>query len=103
MEIEERLIQHASISQASVVGIPEPKYGEVVGAFLQQRSKVPRPSNVELQEFVGQTLGRHKVPVHIFWLEAGEAFPQTGSRKIKKHILRERGAKHVLRSNASFR
>jgi hypothetical protein len=43
------------------------------------------------------------LPVHIFWLEAGEAFPQTGSGKIKKHILRERGAKHVLSLNASFR
>jgi hypothetical protein len=52
-----RLVQHAPIPQASVVGIPEPKYGEVVGAFLQQRSKVPRPSNEELWEFVGQTLG----------------------------------------------
>jgi hypothetical protein len=29
----------------------------VVGAFPQQRSKVPRPSNEELWEFVGQTLG----------------------------------------------
>jgi hypothetical protein len=48
------LVQHAPILQASVVGIPEPKYG---GAFLQQRSKVPRPSNEELWEFVGQTLG----------------------------------------------
>jgi hypothetical protein len=52
-----RLVQHAPIPQASVVGIPEPKYGEVVGAFPQQRSKVPRPSNEELWEFVGQTLG----------------------------------------------
>jgi long-chain acyl-CoA synthetase len=102
LEIEERLVQHASISQASVVGIQEPKYGEVVGVFLQQRSKVPRPSNEELREFVRQTLGRHKVPVHIFWLEVGEAFPQTGSGKIKKHILREHGAKLVLSSNAGF-
>jgi hypothetical protein len=49
-----------------------------------------------------QTLGRHKVPVHIFWLEAGEAFPQTGTGKIKKHIRPERGARHVLSLNAGF-
>jgi mevalonyl-CoA ligase len=56
----------------------------------------------KLREFVGQTLGWHKVPVHIFWLEAGEAFPQTGAGKIKRHILRERSAKHILSSNADF-
>ena len=33
VEIEERLIEHPAVSEASVVAIKDEKYGEVVGAF----------------------------------------------------------------------
>jgi len=95
LEIEERLVQHRSVLQASVVGLPDDKYGEVVGAFIQPRSTEQIPPDATIREFVGEKLGRHKVPVHIFWLEPGESFPQTGSAKIKKHVLRDRGAELI--------
>lgn len=75
------------------------KYGEVVGAFLLPSSLVShdgaleKPTDEELQEWVGEVLGRHKIPSHIFWfgddgLGLGEV-PQTGSGKVKKHVLRD--------------
>ncbi|PVH72829.1 acetyl-CoA synthetase-like protein [Cadophora sp. DSE1049] len=97
LEIEEILGQHKSIIQSSVVGLPDSKYGEVVAAFLQHRSTEPRPSAEVLRDFVRKTLGWHKAPVHIFWLEEGEDFPKTGSGKVQKHILREHGKKRLKR------
>ncbi|EON63135.1 hypothetical protein W97_02362 [Coniosporium apollinis CBS 100218] len=91
LEIEERLVQHPSIVQASVVGIADNKYGEIVCAFLQHRSEKKRPSLKELREFVRLTLGWHKAPMHVFWLAEGEDFPKTGSGKIKKHDLKVQG------------
>ncbi|PYH40467.1 acetyl-CoA synthetase-like protein [Aspergillus saccharolyticus JOP 1030-1] len=94
-EIEERLTTHPSISEASVVGIKDERYGEVVGAFLKGRAKV---SHDELRHYVSQTLGRHKAPQHIFWIGdagVGADFPKTGSGKHQKHILRELGNRLV--------
>ncbi|CZR54814.1 related to long-chain-fatty-acid-CoA ligase [Phialocephala subalpina] len=91
LEIEERLVQHPSVVQSSVVGIPCPKYGETVAAFLQHRPQNEKPPLEVLRKFVHETLGWHKAPVHIWWLSEGEDFPKTGSGKIKKHVLRVRG------------
>ncbi len=47
-----------------------------------------------MQDWVGGVLGRHKIPVHIFWLgDTGvpEILPTTGSGKIKKNELRALG------------
>lgn len=88
LEIEERLVQHPSILQASVVGVADARYGEVVAAFLQKRSGCAVVQTEELRSFVQETLGWHKAPVHIYWLGDGEDFPKTGSGKIQKHLLR---------------
>jgi acyl-CoA synthetase (AMP-forming)/AMP-acid ligase II len=98
-EIEERLVQHPAIAQAAVIGIADPKYGEVVGAFLQLRESQNKPSANSLQEFVRRTLGWHKAPAHIFWLGEREGFPMTGSGKIKKHILKARGDEAIKKAN----
>ncbi|CAG8076691.1 unnamed protein product [Penicillium olsonii] len=92
-EIEERLMSHPAISEASVVGIKDERYGEVVGCFLKISGE-HRPTNREIQQFVGEKLGRHKTPAHIFWLGdagVGADFPKTGSGKHQKHIMRDVG------------
>lgn len=93
-EIEQRLGQHPAISQSSVVGLKDERYGEIVAAFLEQQGQTSKPTNKELQEFVRGTLGRHNVPVHIFWIGPDEVikdFPKTSSGKIKKLDLRTIG------------
>jgi long-chain acyl-CoA synthetase len=74
------------------------KYGEVVGAFLLPSPQVSdigaleRPTDEDIRAWVGEFLGRHKIPAHIFWFgDDGvglDEVPQTGSGKVKKHILR---------------
>jgi len=94
LEIEQRLGQHPAVSQSSVVGLKDERYGEVVAAFLEQRPNTSKPSDAEIQEFVEITLGRYNVPVHNFWVGPGETiedFPKTSSGKIKKRDLRTIG------------
>ncbi|OGM49287.1 hypothetical protein ABOM_004146 [Aspergillus bombycis] len=93
-EIEECLESHPSISEASVVGIPDWRYGEAVGCFLRAADAAARPDDQEVIEHVRSTVGRHKTPQHIFWIgdsEVGSDFPKTGSGKHQKHILRDIG------------
>jgi acyl-CoA synthetase (AMP-forming)/AMP-acid ligase II len=87
-------MSHISISEASVVGIKDERYGEVVGCFLKASGQSQKPSIHEVQQFVGEKLGRHKAPKHVFWLGdkgVGEDFPKTGSGKHQKHMMRDIG------------
>ncbi|KAK0106200.1 hypothetical protein ONS96_003844 [Cadophora gregata f. sp. sojae] len=104
IEIESRLTSHPSghILRSAVVGIPHPKYGEIVVAFLLPSHFshwLDRPTDEELRGWVRQALGWHKAPVHVFWFgdeEVGmEEVPQTGSGKVKKHVLRKVGEEIV--------
>lgn len=94
LEIEERLVQLPAVERAVVVGLPHPRYQEVPAAFLQRAEGAERPSDDEIREWTRATLGRHKAPVHIFWLGEGgvpDEVPITGSGKIKKFEMRRIG------------
>ncbi|KAJ6043043.1 hypothetical protein N7460_004398 [Penicillium canescens] len=91
LEIEERLTAHPQIELASVIGIPDQKYGEVVGAFIAIAG-TSRPTDDELRAWTRETLGRHKAPQHVFVFgEEGisSTVPVTGSGKVRKVELRQ--------------
>lgn len=97
-EIEERLTSHPAIDQASVVGLKDERYGEVISAFVQSRPGHNRPSLHDVRDWVRQELGRHKAPAYIYWVGPGgpiSQYPVTGSGKIRKDILREKGNEMV--------
>jgi long-chain acyl-CoA synthetase len=92
LEIEERLAAHSHIELASVIGIPDAKYGEVVGAFIQLAAGQSRPTDDDLRAWTRETLGRHKAPQHVFVFgEEGvpSTVPVTGSGKVRKVELRQ--------------
>ncbi|KAL3458143.1 hypothetical protein BJX64DRAFT_267318 [Aspergillus heterothallicus] len=92
LEIEERLSAHPAVEVASVIGIPDQKYGEVVGAFIAVADGQSRPSVESLREWTRETLGRHKAPQHVFVFgEEGvdRTIPVTGSGKVRKVDLRK--------------
>lgn len=94
-------MQHASISEASVVGIKDERYGEVVGCFLKATEGTSKVTDSEVKQWINETLGRHKVPQYVFWIgepKVGEDFPKTGSGKHQKHIMRDIGNRLVERS-----
>ncbi len=90
-EIEEFLLTNKDIQDAQVVGIPDQKYGEVVGAFV-----IPMPGKEftedDLRDFCKNRIAFYKTPKHFFIVKE---FPQTASGKIQKFKLREM-AKELL-------
>ena len=94
MEIEDRLIEHSAIGQASVVGVPDEKYGEVLGAFVELQPGYDRPSDEELRSWVRDKLARFKAPSFVWWIggedkSIPEDWPKTTSGKISKPELRK--------------
>jgi fatty-acyl-CoA synthase len=88
-ELEELLFRHPKVGDVAVVGLPDPRWGEVVSAFIR-----PAPGNSidknELHDYLREHLAPHKTPRHWFVVET---FPLTGSGKIQKFKLREQWSK----------
>jgi fatty-acyl-CoA synthase len=89
VEIENVLHEHAQVADVAVVGVPDPKMGEELVAFIRAAG-APPPSVEELRAHVRTHLAAHKTPRH--WVFVSE-FPLTGSGKVQKFVLRERWEK----------
>jgi fatty-acyl-CoA synthase len=85
-EIEELLFQHPAVADASVVGLPDDRFGEIVGAFVRDVDPDHPASDAELQDYCREHLSPQKTPK--VWRRV-DAFPLTGSGKIQKFVLRE--------------
>jgi fatty-acyl-CoA synthase len=84
-EIEEFLYTMPGIEDAQVGGVPDAKYGEVVGAFVR-RSAGSDITEGDVQEYARARMARYKAPKHVFFVDE---FPLTASGKIQKYKLRE--------------
>ncbi len=84
-EIEAALIEHAAVTDAAVVGVPDRIMGEELAAFI--RTSGDHPGVIELRAHVRARLAGPKAPR--YWVFLDE-FPLTGSGKIQKFVLRER-------------
>jgi mevalonyl-CoA ligase len=95
IEIEDRLLEHPSVTECCVVGLEDPLYGEVVSCFLVASvGSAPRPSDQELADWVAAEMDHTRAPRHVFWLgesDIGEELPKTGSGKYQKHLIRAIG------------
>jgi fatty-acyl-CoA synthase len=90
-EIENYLYLMPQIEMIEVAGIPDEKFGEIVGAFV--KLKVGQTLTQEdVQEFCRGKISRHKIPRHVIFVND---FPKTASGKIQKYKLREMGAEYV--------
>jgi fatty-acyl-CoA synthase len=87
-EIEEALIAHPAVADASVLGVPDAYYGEVVGAAIRPADPDGTGDGLaaELAEYCRARLAPEKVPAR--WLVTG-SFPMTASGKVRKDALRD--------------
>ena len=86
-EIEAELVQHPTVSDAAVIGVEDPTWGEVGAAFV-----VAAPGMTidiaELEAWLGERLSRLKLPKR--WTVM-DALPRTPYGKVEKHKLRGDG------------
>src|SRR5690606_39491854 len=85
-EVEAALIEHPDVADVAVVGLPDPKWGQVVTAVLAGQA----PSDAELDAWARQRLAGYKVPRR--WVRLAE-LPRNVTGKVLKHRLRAQLAK----------
>jgi fatty-acyl-CoA synthase len=86
VEIEAVLVGHDAILEASVVGLPDDRWGEVVAAVIRLTDGAHHLPKTEIVDYVASRLAPFKVPVR--WLIA-DALPVTPTGKVRKFELRE--------------
>ena len=86
-EVEAAIYQNESVAEAAVFGVPDDRLGEEVGVaiYLHPGSSLTAE---ELQEFLGASIAKHKVPRYIWILD--EQLPRNASGKFLKRDLKER-------------
>jgi hypothetical protein len=84
-EVEDTLLQHAAIAQVAVIGIPDPKWGEVVAAVI-----VPAAGASITEEdviaFARDSMASYKKPHHVWFVDA---LPTSAYGKVLKRELRK--------------
>jgi fatty-acyl-CoA synthase len=84
-EIEEFLFTHPAVSQVAVFGIPDPRYGEELCAWVQLHEGKAAAAE-EIRAFCKERLAHYKVPRYVKFVTE---FPTTVSGKIQKFKMRE--------------
>ncbi|MEV6342678.1 long-chain fatty acid--CoA ligase [Actinoplanes sp. NPDC051851] len=83
-EVESAIFEHPAVGEVAVVGVPDPKWGEVGRAFI-----VPAPGHTltpaEIPAFLRGRLAKYKIPVYV---DVVDDLPRTGSNKVRKAPLR---------------
>ena len=84
-EIENVLLEHTSVAEVAVVGLPDETWGEVIAAFVRTEGdqEIDRGA---LHAHCRASLSPQKTPT--VWCRV-DAFPMTGSGKIQKFRLRD--------------
>ena len=84
-EIEEFLHEIPGVKDSQVVGIPDKKYGEIVGAFVILKKGVELTED-DIRDYTSSRISRYKVPKHVFFVDN---YLRTASGKIQKYKLGE--------------
>jgi long-chain acyl-CoA synthetase len=86
-EVEAALYEHPDVAEAAIIGVPDERLGEAVGAVVRARSGASLTSDA-IRAHVGERLAAFKVPAHV-WITDDE-LPRNASGKVLKRELRER-------------
>ncbi len=84
-EIEEFLYRHPMVQDVQVVGVPDPKYGEELCAWV-----IPRPGSSpteqDIRDFCQGQIAHYKIPRYIRFVQS---FPLTITGKVQKFRIRD--------------
>ncbi|MGN0102533.1 AMP-binding protein [Dietzia sp. CH92] len=85
-EVEEFLYTHPDILDAQVIGVPDPKYGEELMAWVRLKPGRDDLTAEEVREFATGKLARHKIPKYVHVVDE---FPMTVTGKVRKVDMRK--------------
>jgi fatty-acyl-CoA synthase len=83
IEVESALARHPAVAEIAVIGVPDPRWGEVGMAAVVWR---PGVAPGDLEGFARAHLAAYKVPRH--WRELA-ALPRTATGKVAKGAIRD--------------
>jgi fatty-acyl-CoA synthase len=90
-EIEEFLYTCPKISDVQIIGIPDPKSGEEIMAWVKLREgEAATPE--ELRDFCRDKIAHYKIPRYFKFVDS---FPMTVTGKIQKYLMREQSIKEL--------
>jgi fatty-acyl-CoA synthase len=84
-EVEEFLYAHPAIEEVQVIGVPDPRYGEELCAWVKLRPGATLSLD-ELREFCSGQIAHFKIPRY---LRITGDFPMTVTGKVQKFKMRE--------------
>jgi fatty-acyl-CoA synthase len=84
-EIEEFLYTHPAVADVQVIGVPDPKYGEELMAWIKLRSGTTIDEDA-VRAFCRGAIAHYKVPRYIRFVDD---FPMTVTGKVQKFLMRE--------------
>jgi fatty-acyl-CoA synthase len=84
VEVEKMLCDHPAVLEAAVVGVADPKWGEVPLAYVTLRDGISSTEK-EIIEFCRGRLAHFKCPKYIEF----RSLPKTSTGKVRKNILRD--------------
>jgi fatty-acyl-CoA synthase len=90
-EVEEYLFRNPKIETVQVVGVPDPKYGEELCAWIKLKPGAMASAD-EIQNFCKGQIAHYKIPRYIKFVDA---FPMTVTGKVQKFIMREAMVKEL--------
>jgi fatty-acyl-CoA synthase len=84
-EIEAFYYEYPEVAEVAVFGVPDPKMGEEVGAWIRLREGAEADAD-QLKDYARSQIAHYKVPRYL-WI-VGE-FPMTATGKIQKFRIRQ--------------
>ena len=84
-EIEEFLFRHPKVQSVQVFGVPDPKYGEEICAWIVLKPG-EQAADEEIRAFCREQIAHYKVPRYIRFVSE---MPMTITGKIQKFVMRE--------------
>jgi fatty-acyl-CoA synthase len=90
-EIEEFLFTNPKVEDVQVIGVPDPKYGEEVCAWIKMRPG-ESATEEEMRAFCKGKIAHFKIPHYVKFVED---FPMTVTGKVQKFIMREQMIKEL--------
>jgi fatty-acyl-CoA synthase len=84
-EVEEFLYTHPKVADVQVIGVPDPKYGEEICAWIRLKEGEECAAD-EIRTFCRGQIASNKIPRYIRFTDE---FPMTVTGKIQKYRMRE--------------